>query len=1248
MLFWSKAAKLAAFLRQGRIFFSVTPERIKAPALIFFPVWENVLSCGLAGFLAIKIASPAADKSDHRRLLELFKDVSRLGLASLAPGKLPALYLGGEETLKELAEGIEGLKQGSRYQELFYSPDGQAHLAALSSEIDLLIRQEEALIGGGGMILATEIMEIISRRLLILKDLAWILKKDLLENIERISTLAGGKNPGDLSPQAFPRYREMNLLLCSLDRLEVRGRDSAGLQASFVLTGKNALEGIKKRLEGKGLSEAFVKRQNPGELKNLSLNLAPCPGERGESAGITATFTYKTSSIVGELGRNVRELRETIRQDGILAEFASSSARFESTLVHTRWASVGAINDENCHPLNNYSSLLPEGKDPGDRNKRFPRYGTGDWSISAMVNGDIDNYLELKARLEKELVVSPEVTTDSKIVPLAIEGYLLAGFALKEAFRKAAGDFEGSYAIVMKSNLEPHKTYLALRGSGQSLYLGLAPDHYIFSSEVYGLVETASVFLKMNGELTPPEGGSPGQICIVDQDSSGGLAGITSCHYDGSPAPIDEGSLRKTEITTRDIDRGAYPHYFLKEITEAQGSVQKTLRGKYAILRDKGDKEVRFTLGRDIIPETLELALTSGRIRNIFVIGHGTAAVAGNVIADAFRRSLGQAGIKTEGLLASEFSGFFLPGNLEDSLVIAVTQSGTTTDTNRAVAMASERGGTILAIVNRRQSDITGKAHGVFYTSDGRDIEMSVASTKAFYSQIVAGGILALKIAQLLKTLPDEQIARELLNLEETPGLLKEILNRRDEIADSANRLAREKDHWAVLGSGPNKHAADEIRIKLSELCYMTIAADIVENKKHIDLSTEPLILVCAAGSPESVLGDVVKDVAIFKAHKASVVVFADAGEERFNGIADTVIPLPRASSFLPVILNTFAGHLWGYFAARAIDEDALFLREFRGSLNNLMARQEREGLSLNERLEDVRLRQMAKAYNSLFQSRKNVGSFSFSQVRTVSDLTLLIKYAAGKLPLDDFWKEFSAREGVDSPIDYLDFVLGRGVDELSRPIDSIRHQAKTVTVGTSRKEEPFAGVIFDLLKELGFSPQDILSKNILEAVRLQTTLSAISGYTLYEIDRLDEDGNPAAETAITVVKKGGTALGMKSRTETSKTLMGTKRTIVATGRIHVGYGAADGKPLVIIPLHNHRPVIRHLLLLHVTFNENLSLKKKMSLLGYRYNDIRDLVNEYNLPWQDDHLNLVPLGRLLGEPVEVIAGRIKESLAGSG
>jgi glucosamine--fructose-6-phosphate aminotransferase (isomerizing) len=164
--------------------------------------------------------------------------------------------------------------------------------------------------------------------------------------------------------------------------------------------------------------------------------------------------------------------------------------------------------------------------------------------------------------------------------------------------------------------------------------------------------------------------------------------------------------------------------------------------------------------------------------------------------------------------------------------------------------------------------------------------------------------------------------------------------------------------------------------------------------------------------------------------------------------------------------------------------------------------------------------------------------------------------------------------------------------------------------------------------------------KNILALTTLQPAIAGVRGYTLYDIRNLDAEGNPTDSSTISISKRGGIALDMKSRVEASGILMGTKRTIVSTGHIYVGYGKSDGASILIIPLLENQSV-KSLFLMHVAFNETLSLREKKDVLGYRYSDIRNLVNEYNLPWDDRRLEIIPLAMLLGEPVEVIAERIR-------
>jgi glucosamine--fructose-6-phosphate aminotransferase (isomerizing) len=105
---------------------------------------------------------------------------------------------------------------------------------------------------------------------------------------------------------------------------------------------------------------------------------------------------------------------------------------------------------------------------------------------------------------------------------------------------------------------------------------------------------------------------------------------------------------------------------------------------------------------------------------------------------------------------------------------------------------------------------------------------------------------------------------------------------------------------------------------------------------------------------------------------------------------------------------------------------------------------------------------------------------------------------------------------------------------------------------------------------------------------------------------------------------------------------MGVKRTIVSTGHVYIGKGKADGAPIVILPLRTSDEYVTNLLLLHVEYNELLPVSKKKEVLGYRYNDIRNLVNEYNIAWDDNYLEKIPICDLFSEPLEFLAGRIRQ------
>jgi glucosamine--fructose-6-phosphate aminotransferase (isomerizing) len=720
-------------------------------------------------------------------------------------------------------------------------------------------------------------------------------------------------------------------------------------------------------------------------------------------------------------------------------------------------------------------------------------------------------------------------------------------------------------------------------------------------------------------------------------------------YYDGTPLELGPGDIKKTALTSRDINRQDYPHYFLKEISEAPDSVAKTLYNRWKI-KGRDSKLWSIDLDAAVMPADLRQAIREGLIRRVYFVGQGTAGVAALACANLLAYYLNDPGLQIAAQKASELSGFMLDAggvgtSMEDALVVAISQSGTTTDTNRTVDMVRERGARTLAIVNRRDSDLTFKVDGVLYTSSGRDIEMSVASTKAFYSQIVAGALLSLTIARLKGRRDDVFVTQELRELLALPEKMRKVIGMQDAIAASAQRLAVAKTYWAAVGSGPNKASADEIRIKLSELCYKTISSDFVEDKKHIDLSSEPLIIVCAAGSRNTVIGDIIKDTAIFKAHKAAPVVIADEDEERFAPYAEDVFHVPRTSEHLAPVLNTLVGHLWGYYAALAINDGSRFLYDFQVEVQRAMDDGARQGLDVYELVLEKSFRQKFAAFDQAFRQRKIGGRLPAALgLETIADITLLLKYLAGKLPVSDFEIDFGCKGTARQMIDTFFAVMARGINAMSRPVDAIKHQAKTVTVGTSRISEKLEGLLFQTLREHDLDAAQLTNRNVLVLKNLQEIVATIHGSILYRIDHLDLLGEVTDDTTIAILKKSGVLAELPSRVESDSRLKGTKKIIVRQGNVYIGKGRKDDRSILVIPLMSEQPnrsnIIAYLLLLNIGFHEKVTLADRIKALGGKYDHIRSIVQENNVVWKDRYLDLIEMDELFGRSAEKIGERI--------
>lgn len=1025
-------------------------------------------------------------------------------------------------------------------------------------------------------------VEVVSAALISARDRLWAVQNDRLGTAQEVISLAGPKP----AAAAIDAYASVQTALSSIDRLEVRGRDSAGLH---ILVWGHRLD-----LDASGIKEQVAKRTEPTFSSGAVRIDGNCIG-----------FVYKAAAEIGELGDNVAALRRLIGHDQLLRAAINSGDTGVTVVGHTRWASVGTISQPNAHPLDGLESPAGEGKTP---------------HMVAVLNGDIDNYQDLMTA--EELRIPGVITTDAKVIPVLTARRMVAGQSMQDAFGDAVARLEGSMAIVANGASDPGMLALAVRGSGQALYVGLSEDVYVVASEPYGVIEEASSFLRIDGDATA------GRLIFLDGGSAGTLEGVDRRGYDSRPMALSEADLQTAEITTRDIDRRGFPHFLLKEITEAPSSFRKTLRGRIV---GSGERQ-RVALDQAALPEELVGRLAAHTINKVIVIGQGTAAVAGQAVAAAIADSLAPLGVVVSAMTSAELSGFSLQDDMSDSLVVAISQSGTTTDTNRTVDMASARGATVIGIVNRRNTDLGEKSHGVVYTSDGRDVEMSVASTKAFYSQVAAGFLLSLGLAQGAGC-SDQKAASELLRcLGELPGAMEQVLEQRVIIASIARRHAARRRHWAVVGSGPNRVAAAEVRIKLSELCYKSVACDSTEDKKHIDLSSEPLIFVCAAGLTGPNAEDVKKELAIYKAHKAAPVVVATAGAIFEGG---DLIPVPPAHPQLAFVLSAMAGHLFGYEAALAIDEQARPLRLIRASIQELAG----AGLSAGAILAE--LGGIIQSPSRQFLEAATHGACDgVMNLGPAMRLALLLRCATGELAFEAYELEHGSGAGPKAFLDDLISVLTMAIDDLTRSVDAVKHQAKTVTVGISRSEVLFSVPLVKEVMRVGPRIEELGYRALRSLAALDPAVAEVVGYTRYVVT-----GDVRSSSAtLHVIDRGGVAGDIKSRTDADPRLRGNKRAALEKSEVEVTIGRSDGRPVILIP-ERKGDVALGITLLHVRFHDRLAIEvAKEVLIGYRparYEALVAAVTETEVIFPEAVLGELSMPELLVEPVLGLAEKFR-------
>ncbi|WP_319471542.1 SIS domain-containing protein [uncultured Pseudodesulfovibrio sp.] len=834
-----------------------------------------------------------------------------------------------------------------------------------------------------------------------LDDYLWQIDQEVLQNIDRTLSIM----PSSLASAPSARDRHFlawgtEQVLESIDKLEVRGRDSAGVAVAFILP-----KGMDPELR---LSDTQKKEfctrcsiTNADTRQVLVRKLAD-----GRTA---CRFLYKVAQLVGQLGDNGAALRKFIVEDELLWAMAEGLETL-NIIAHTRWASNGIISVPNCHPV--------DGLVEGD-------VSTGLEKTMFVLNGDVDNYRTLveETVVSKGAYIPPVISTDAKILPVLFHLDAPEDETAEERFRAVLKRCEGSLAVVMQNLSDFDSQFLAQKGSGQSFYIGNTQDGWLVASEAYGMAARA----RSSYPIAVHRQG--GVSVILREDDPAGAVPVARYLDNGEAVELAE---EKIEIFSRDIFRGEYNHYIEKEVHEASSSVRNTLHGKY--LKD-GDNVTFLPEGFGNGPALVE-RIKGGEtpISRIICVGQGTAAVAAMAVATLLRRALKGSNLSIESYTGSELIGFLGDERMDDVFLIPVSQSGTTTDTNRVVDLCRDRGAWVNCIVNRRNSPLVQKSDSYIYTSNGRDVEMAVASTKAFYSQVAAGKLLSLWLADVLDTLDRQSILADIESLEALPDQIDKVLAGKEVIGEVAKKYAPVHRYWALVGNGANCIAAQEVRIKLSELCYKSIPCDVTEDKKHIDLSTEPLTLVMASELPEMVVMDTVKETTIFKAHNGSPIVFCAEDENRFDAVAEATIKVPRVGGGLDFVLETVAGHWWGISAAKAIDAHAEPFRKAR--------------IMLGEMIEDTAKWDRNSLLTQLNKCVDRIASGATDSALPARVASSLANYMLWLVNQSTSICANEARLG-----DILT-VLNKAIEEMTRPIDTIRHQAKTVTVGISRPQE--------------------------------------------------------------------------------------------------------------------------------------------------------------------------------------------------
>jgi glucosamine--fructose-6-phosphate aminotransferase (isomerizing) len=503
-----------------------------------------------------------------------------------------------------------------------------------------------------------------------------------------------------------------------------------------------------------------------------------------------------------------------------------------------------------------------------------PLVGCDSSKLAIVLNGIVENYRELREQLEGDGHTFTSETDAEVVVHLLEQEY---DGDLAQALIRVYPKLEGHFTIVAIHH--DHPDLLAGVRHQTPLVVGLGDGENFLASNVAAfLSETRRAVFPDDGEI----------VEITPARARFFRDGVETEHPEVEQLDWDDDHAEK----------GGYETFMLKEIYEQPEAVRETI----------GDR-VR---GHELMLEALGLTeLEVRNLRRIVIVAAGTsyhAGVVGRYIIEEWAR------VPVEPDIASEWI-YRNPVLSRDTLVIGISQSGESRDTINAVKLARERGARTLAITNMMGTQITREVDATLYTRCG--IEISVAASKTFTAQVALLSLLALRLAEIRQTLPQEEIDFVLDRLHELPDQMKKFLDGDHPVEEIAQRIY-EKPFFLYLGRHIGLPVALEGALKLKEISYIATDAYSAGEMKHgpIALLEEGTPVVVVATNIH-VYDKIISNIQETRARGAHVIAIATDGNEDIQHHADDVIYVPRSPAFLQAALAVVPLQLLAYRIAR-------------------------------------------------------------------------------------------------------------------------------------------------------------------------------------------------------------------------------------------------------------------------------------------------------------------------------------------